>query len=62
MQVSISTHLSCDRMERLESYFRRWQGPIVAALYIKDAAVDEPRVLRLQKMLKATGARPASSK
>ena len=52
--VSISTHLSCDRIDRLESYFRRWPGPIVAALYIKDTGKDEERVERLEKLLRAT--------
>lgn len=53
--VSISTHLSCDRLDRLESYFRRWAGPIVAALYMKDAVQDELKVQRLEKLVKATG-------
>jgi hypothetical protein len=53
--VSISTHLSCDRLDRLEAYFRRWPGPIVAALYMKDAVGDEARVARLEKLLRATG-------
>lgn len=33
--VTISTHLSADRYERLVEFARRWSGPIVAAVYIR---------------------------
>mmetsp|Transcript_21132 Transcript_21132/g.54931 ORF Transcript_21132/g.54931 Transcript_21132/m.54931 type:complete len:423 (-) Transcript_21132:1444-2712(-) len=34
-EVTISTHLSAERYDRLLEFARRWKGPIVAAVYIR---------------------------
>ena len=43
-EVTLVTHLTVDRMERLRLVCRTWQGPISAVIYIRDLAVEHTAI------------------
>jgi len=53
--ISISTHLTVDRLDRLQSYFRRWAGPMVACIYIRNKLEEKELVDRFVKALDVEG-------